>query len=373
MAKGIQHITTTCLVLILLLSACKPDKPEDMIDPNDLTDIDYAPVPYNLEVPDVFPTLVMPDDNPLTVEGVQLGRRLFYDPILSGDNTKSCSSCHLREHGFADITAGSEGIDGIVGDRNSMSLLNLAFIDNGFFWDGRANNLEEQAFDPVVNPIELHDTWENVEERLRAHDDYPERFRKAFGIESKIEITSDLVTKALAQFERIMVSGGNSKYDQFLRPNSGVFPSDSELNGYDMFFDISPDLPDAECGHCHGGPLLTTSEYFNNGLDPAPDLNDFPDKGRGDVTGVLFDNGKFRAPSLRNIALTAPYMHDGRFETLEEVVEHYNSGGHYADNLDPLITPLNLTEQQIQDIVNLLHTFTDTTYLQNEDLTNPFE
>jgi cytochrome c peroxidase len=358
-----HHIIIINVVLIFCLSSCKDD--------NDLTEIEYNPISYNLEVPEIFPIFVVPEDNSLTEAGVQLGRRLFYDPILSADNTMSCSSCHLREHGFADITAGSTGIDGITGDRNSMSLLNLAFIDNGFFWDGRADNLEEQALEPITNPIELHDDWVNVEDRIREHDDYPERFRKAFGITNKTEITSDLVTKALAQFERIMVSGGDSKYDKIL--TGEIFPSDSEFNGYDMFFDVSPDLPDAECGHCHGGPLLTTSEYFNNGLDPASDLNDFPDKGRGDITGVLFDNGKFRAPSLRNIALTAPYMHDGRFETLQEVVEHYNSGGHYADNLDPLIGNLGLNEEQIQDIVNLLHTFTDTTYLQNEDLTNPFE
>jgi len=236
--------------------------------------------------------------------------------------------------------------------------------------DGSITTLEAQAIEPVINPIELHEDWGNVEDKLRDHDTYPEMFRKAFGIEHKGDITKELAAKAIAQFEKIIISGGNALIDRILRGDT--FPSDSQFNGYDMFNDISPDLPDAECGHCHNGPLLTTNDYFNNGLDGVSDLNDFEDLGRGEVTDYIFDNGKFRAPSLRNIALTAPYMHDGRFETLEEVIDHYNSGGHYADNLDPLITELNLNDEQKQDIINLLHTFTDTTYLQNPDLLSPF-
>lgn len=356
----ILSILITCSIL-----ACKKDSTD-----NDLSGIEYNPEPYNVNIPQGFPALVIAEDNPLTQEGVQLGRRLFYDPILSADNSMSCSSCHKREHGFADDVALSVGIDGIEGERNAMSLLNVGFFDTGLNWDGSSDFLENQALEPVENPVELHEDWANVEEKLRAHDDYPARFRKAFGITNKNEITKELAAKALAQFQKIIISGGNSKYDKTL--TGEIFPSDSELNGYDMFNDISPDLPDAECGHCHTGPLLTTNEYFNNGLDGVSDLNNFPDIGRGAVTDYIFDNGKFRAPSLRNIVLTAPYMHDGRFETLEEVMEHYNSGGHYADNLDPLITNLNLSDDDIQDIIDLLHTFTDTTYLQNPDLTNPF-
>ncbi len=366
MSRVQLHIIGCLLLGLLLVSSCRKDK-----DNGDLTDIPYdVPEPYNLDIPEGFPDLVANSDNPLTEPGVQLGRRLFYDPILSADGTMSCSSCHKREKGFADDVPTSLGIDGIPGTRHAMSLLNVGFFENGLNWDGSIATLEEQAIEPVINPVELHDDWGNVEEKLRNHPDYPERFRAAFGISNKSEITKELATKAIAQFEKIIVSGGNSRFDRALRGE--IFFTDSEFNGYDMFFDISPDFPDAECGHCHTGPLLTTNDYFNNGLDGVDDLNNFEDIGRGAVTDYIFDNGKFRAPSLRNIALTAPYMHDGRFQTLEEVLDHYDSGGHYAENLDPLILNLGLTEEQKQDIINLLHSFTDTTYLENPDLTNPF-
>ncbi len=351
------------LFIIIVVSSCKND--------DDLTDIDYNPIPYTLEIPAHFPTLEIPSDNPMTVEGVQLGRRLFYDPILSADNTMSCSSCHKLEHNFTDGNSTSEGIDGIAGRRSAMSLENIAFFYNGLAWDGKHMTLEEQALEPVTNEIELHNTWGNVIEDLKNHDDYPTRFRKAFGIESIDDITKELAAKAIAQFERIIISNGNSKYDQI--ESGSIFPSDAEFNGFDMYFDLSIDTPDAECSHCHGGVLLTTNEYINNGLDEAIDLTSFNDLGRGEVTGYLFDNGKFRVPSLRNIALTAPYMHDGRFQTLEEVIDHYNSGGHYAENRDPLIQPLGLTEQNKSDLITFLHTLTDTTYLSNPDLSNPFE
>ncbi len=352
------------LLCIIIVFSCENDD-------NDLKDIPYNPQPYVLNLPDIFPQMEVPPDNPLTQEGVQLGRRLFYDPILSADNSMSCSSCHQLQHNFTDGKATSIGIDGIAGNRSAMSLENVGLFYNGIMWDGRFNTLEEQALEPVNNPIELHNDWGNVVEELKADDDYSERFRKAFGIESRDEITKELAAKAIAQFERIIVSSGNSRYDQFLRGD--IFPTDSEFNGYDMFFDLSTDTPDAECSHCHNGPLLTTNEYINNGLTPSSDLLDFPDAGRGAVTEYLFDNGKFRVPSLRNIALTAPYMHDGRFQTLEEVIDHYNSGGHYADNLDPLIYNLGLTEQNKEDLLAFLHSLTDTTYLSNPDLSNPFE
>ncbi len=356
------------LLIPFSLLACKEDPPEVQ---GDLIDIPYTPVDFVPEIPASFPMLEVPPDNPLTVEGVELGRRLFYDPILSADGSLSCSSCHKPEFGFSDPFPTSIGVDGVAGTRSSMSLLNVGFFYNGLAWDGIHPSLEAQASEPVVNPVELHENWDNVVEKLRLHPDYPERFRKAFGIEDSSEISEELATKAIAQFERTIISGGNSRYDKALRGE--IFFTDAEANGYDMFFDISPDMPDAECGHCHTGPLLSVNDYFNNGLDEALDLNDFPDLGRGAVTGSIFDNGKFRAPTLRNIALTAPYMHDGRFQTLEEVIDHYDSGGHYADNLDPLIYNIGLTEDQKADLLAFLLTFTDTTYLQNEALLSPFE
>ena len=181
-----------------------------------------------------------------------------------------------------------------------------------------------------------------------------------------------MAAKAIAQFERILISSGNSKFDRVFLRGEG-FPDDEEENGYDMFFDTTPELPDAECGHCHNTPYITTGEFFNNGIQDVNSLEDFPDKGLGAITGVLQDNGKFRAPSLRNIELTAPYMHDGRFETLEEVIDHYNSGGHLADNLDPLIRPLLLTEEQKNNLVLFLKTLTDEEFVNNPLFQNPFE
>lgn len=310
----------------------------------------------------------------MTKDGVALGRMLFYDPILSADSTMSCSSFHLPEHGFTDNLAVSIGVAEEAGSRSSMSLTNAAYLTNGLFWDGRRNTLEGQALDPVTDPLELLDDWDNVEKKLRRHADYPAQFRKAFGIESKLEITRELATQALAQFERILISG-NSKFDKHRKGE--LFLDDSELNGMIMFFDsgqqLGIDLPDAECAHCHNEPLLTNNDYFNNGLDVAEVPEDFVDPGRGEVTSKVSDYGRFRAPTLRNIALTAPYMHDGRFETLEEVIEHYNSGGHPSYNKDPLIRPLNLTEEQKQDLLNFLKALTDEEFINNPEYKNPFE
>ncbi|MCB0644771.1 MAG: cytochrome C peroxidase, partial [Phaeodactylibacter sp.] len=352
------YLLSTGILFALILAACGDD---EMIDPNppiggdiDLTDIPYSPQPYNLVIPDSFPPMSIPADNPLTEAGVQLGRFLFYDPILSGDSSLACVGCHLIEGSFTDNQAVSKGITGETGTRSAMSLLNVGFYNNGLFWDGRAQTLEEQALLPVEDPIEMHALWPDVVDKLKTHPDYPERFRKAFGIEKASEITKELTAKALAQFERIIISSGTSRFDKrFLYLNPTVDLSDSEQRGFDMFFDEpnSP-LPDAQCFHCHGGVLFTTNEYFNNGLQEAATLNDFGDPGRGAVTGNLIDNGKMRAPTLRNIMHSAPYMHDGRFATMEEVLDFYNEGVHYADNLDDnLIPEMGLSESEKQDII----------------------
>jgi len=288
----------------------------------------------------------------------------------------SCATCHGIEGSFTDNLALSPGITGELGRRSSMSLLNVGFNTNGLFWDGRVQTLEEQAFLPIEDPIEMHSTWEESVKRLKRHPDYPERFRKAFGIANSGEITADLTVKAIAQFERILISSGTSRYDKrFIYLNPTVDLTEGEQNGFDMFFDEpTSDLPDAQCFHCHGGVLLTTNEYFNNGLQEAATLNDFNDPGRGTVTGNLIDNGKMRAPTLRNIMLTAPYMHDGRFATMEEVLDFYNEGVHYADNLDEnLIPEMGLTEQMKADLIEFMHMFTDTAFVNNPAYKNPFE
>ena len=307
---------------ILGIAACSEDDPPptEML----LTDIPYEPIPFAIEYPIytqliddrevIIPQMPIPEDNPLTVDGIELGRHLFYDNILSGDNTMSCSSCHLPEASFTDNLAVSTGIDGIAGTRSSMSLLNIGFFDNKFFWDGRSETLEKQALLPVEDEIELHTTWQEVVPKLQESELYPTLFRKAFGILKKEDINKELAAKAIAQFERSIYSF-ESKFDQYLKGE--IFLSDDELYGFEMYID-APGVTDAQCAHCHNLPLMTSNDYFNNGLQEANTIFDFADNGRGAVT-VAAENGFFKAPTLRNIELTAPYMHNGIYQTVEEV------------------------------------------------------
>lgn len=364
--------------LFITLFACQDDEQmtveECLEQPGDLEAIPYEPQPYEVVVPDSFPPLVIPEDNPLTYDGIQLGRHLFYDPILSGDSTLACAGCHFPEAGFTDNKALSKGIQGIEGSRSAMSLVNIGFENAGLFWDGRVATLEEQALVPVEDPIEMHHLWPDALESLRNHPTYPEMFRKAFGITDRSEMTKELAAKAIAQFERIIISG-NSKFDKIRYDNDPFvdFTSD-EFAGFQMFFDESFALPDAQCFHCHNAPLFTVEDFFNNGLQEAADLNSFEDPGRGAVTGALIDNGKFRPTTLRNITLTAPYMHDGRLETIEDVIDFYSDDVHYSDNLDVnLNAPLGLTETERSQVIAFLHTLVDTSYLDNPLVTNPFK
>lgn len=369
---------------IVALAQCRKEEPVTACG-IDLRSILYKPTAYTILKPAHFPQIPVPADNPMTSEGVQLGRRLFYDPILSADSTMSCSSCHLPQGSFTDNKAVSTGIDGIAGRRSSMSLLNIAYANNGLFWDGRSRSLEDQALKPVEDPVELHDLWPNVVDKLKSHPTYPELFRKAFGIERSCDITKELTAKALAQFERILISSGTSTYDRYALGDVDAL-DDKELDGKLMFFDEGQDvnLPDAQCFHCHGSITLSGNNYFNNGLDSVASLQDFKDKGRGEISGNPTDNGKFRAPTLRNIALTAPYMHDGRFPTLEAVLEHYNGNGKGVSNEDPFVRQIGfplggselhysgLSNYQKQAIIKFLHTLTDTTFINNPDIQNPF-
>lgn len=372
-----QHTYLYLFFFCLFFSCKKESKPD--VNPNpttpefkDLSTIPYSPIPVALPILNPLPPMDIPVDNPLTEDGIALGRFLFFDPILSGNEKMACADCHLPKGGFTDNLALSTGVDGIEGLRSSMSLINSGYFTKGLFWDGRIQTLEEQALLPVEDVIELHNEWENVEEKLQAHNDYPIRFRKAFGINTTEEITKELAVKAIAQFERSLVSA-NSKYDRVIRGEE--FFEDNELTGFELFFDEPNGLPDAECGHCHNAPLFTVNQYFNNGIDSVGSLEEFKDKGLGAITNNRFDNGKFRAPSLRNIALTAPYMHDGRFQTLEEVIDHYNEGAHFSDNIDPLIMTkgLGLSDQHKKDLVAFLHTLTDTSFVNNPAFQNPFE
>jgi cytochrome c peroxidase len=323
----------------------------------------YIPVPYNLEIPILFAERliapIIPANNPLTEEGVALGKKLFFDSILSGDGSQSCASCHNPKKAFTDQQQFSDGIQGKFGKRNAMPLFNLAWnFDERFAWDGKEFGLEEQALEPVSNPIEMHANWKKVADRLQQNKAYPNLFFKAFGT-SKID--SILVTKAIAQFERTLISG-NSKFDQFLREETTLTPE--EQNGFDVFMDEAK----GDCFHCHGSdnnPLWTDNKFHNNGLDAT-----FQDIGLAEVTGNPNDNGKFKSPSIRNLAFTAPYMHDGRFTTLEEVIAHYSEGLKKSATIDPLMKNVNkggvqLSTRDKTDLKAFLLTLSDNDFNSN--------
>lgn len=346
----------------MLFFACEKEVPPG--DGPGHPDLIYDPIPYQLAIPAYFPEMEIPADNPLTAEGVLLGQMLFYDPILSGDSTLSCAGCHKQEFAFSDENRFSTGIDGLQGDRQAMPVMNIGWVGD-LFWDGRADRVEAQALGPVENPIEMHETWPNAMEKLRRHPDYPSLFFYAFGT---WDINEEHAAKAIAQFERILISA-NSRFDKkfYLLDTDPFLLTDEEANGYSIF-----NTEKGDCFHCHGGCLLTDNLFHNNGLDASS-----ADEGLGKVTGKATDRGKFKTPTLRNIALTAPYMHDGRFETLEEVVDFYSSGLQFSETIDPLMKHvhrggLQLTAQEKSDLVAFLHTFTDTAFINKKEFSSPF-
>ncbi|MEE9371880.1 MAG: cytochrome c peroxidase [Saprospiraceae bacterium] len=350
--------------IIILFASCGKDDPvmpQPMPEPDCPGDWVHAPSSYSLEIPKSLPKMNIPSNNVMTIQGVALGRLLFYDPILSGDNTLACAGCHLQENGFTDPDQFSEGIDGDLGDRNAMQIINLGYA-NKLFWDGRVEGLENQALEPVENPVEMHETWPNAISELADHNDYPKLFYEAFGT---CVISKELAAKALAQFERTLISG-NSKFDKVTIGGMGVFFTDEELNGFDIFFTEKGD-----CFHCHGGALFTDNEFHNNGLDSI-----ILDLGLENATENIHDRGKFKAPTLRNIELTAPYMHDGRFKTLEEVIDFYSDNLQFSETLDPLMK--NVSEGGIQlspkektELLAFLKTLTDRDFVTNENFSTP--
>lgn len=336
------------------------------------------PTAFSFDLPLHFSNVKysIPADNPLTNQGVELGRMLFYDKVLSRNNTISCASCHQQQFAFTDNLPLSIGINGKLGKRNSMSIVNLVFQDSTFFWDGRARDLEHQTLFPIVDPVEMDENMENVVLKLKNTSVYPRKFKEAFGTEN---INSDLIFKALAQFERSIIST-NSKFDQYIMGK--VQLTAQEKNGFNLFKthpEPSFGLRGGNCGDCHNTVnfIEQVANFRNNGLDAT-----FTDEGRKIVTGKGFDAGKFRIPSLRNIALTAPYMHDGRFKTLEEVLDHYNEHIQKSTTLDPLIiaasnkikgTSLSLTQKEKEDIIAFLHTLTDQDLINNTQYSDPFK
>jgi cytochrome c peroxidase len=310
----------------------------------------------------------------ITNDGARLGRVLFYDPRLSINHTVSCASCHFQEHAFADAgKEGSIGMSGAVTDRNSPGINNVAFKHN-LFWDSRVKSLPEMVAQPVANHVEMGmEGTEQVAKRLKNVDFYPDLFEKAFGDKS---ITASRVESALSQFLASMVSS-NSKYDEGAKTNFANF-SASELHGKDIFF-----KQENRCNTCHTAPLFASPD--------APFVGYYGDDKRGAANIGLdvnyadngFRNGEFCIPSLRNIALTAPYMHDGRFKTLEEVVEHYNSGIKQHPFLDFNLTTnnqaggtpkkLNFTAEDKADLVAFLLTLTDKSLVTDPKFSDPFK
>jgi cytochrome c peroxidase len=321
-----------------------------------------AGTPARLQISARLPKVNLPADNLATVEGVALGQRLFHETRLSRNNQISCASCHQRENAFSDPARFSLGVDGRLGKRHAMPLFNLAW-QKDFFWDGRVTGLRHQVLHPIQDTNEMAASLERVVSGLQRHDEYPKLFQKAFGDRT---VTSERIGLALEQFLLTLVSQ-DSRFDRAARGEMEL--TDAERRGLALFItenDPARGLRGADCFHCHGGNLFTSGAFANNGLDST-----FADPGRYAVTKNEADRGKFRVPSLRNVALTAPYMHDGRFATLEDVVEHYNSGVRPSSTLDPNLAKhpnlgLSLSESDKKDLVAFLRTLTDESFLKSQ-------
>ena len=330
--------------------------------------IEIAPnaTPYRFTFADYFPRPDLPLDNPLTGEGVALGSRLFFDRRLSAGNSESCATCHNPRLAFSQPRRFSRGVDGNIGIRNAMALENLAWKDS-FFWDGRAATLREQVLQPIQNPIEMHESLSTAVAKISADTDYHRLFASAFG---SPDITSDKIARALEQFLLVQVSF-DSKFDHVI--NGAARFTDEERRGFVLFnteYDPYHGQYGADCFHCHGGPLFQSQSFANNGLDTA-----FRDLGRFNVTKRAGDEGIFAVPSLRNVAVTVPYMHDGRFRTLEEVVEHYCTGMKRSPTLDPNLAKhpdggVPLSAEDKRALVVFLKTLTDARFLPPESPVN---
>lgn len=314
---------------------------------------------YNLVVPPGLPPPPLPPDNPLTNEGVALGLRLFNEPKLSENNTLSCAGCHRPTDAFSDEgNVVSKGITGQFGTRNAPALFNLIYQPS-FFWDGRSPTLRAQCLQPIQNPIEMDSTLNEVVTKLNRDRTYVLQFEKAFGTSG---INSTRIGLALEQYE-ITLLCGYSKYDLFLQ-GKATFTA-QEQRGLNVF--VTPFNPKqgqfgGDCARCHGGPLMSDFQFRNNGLDASPQ-----DPGREDVTGLAADIGKFKTPSVRNLTASGPYMHDGRFATLAEVVQHYSSGIVQSATLDPGLARepggVQLSASDQAALVAFLETLTDPQFI----------
>lgn len=361
------HYSTILLLAFVSLSiffSCKKDEVKPVVAPvSGILSLNLPATPLQYEINDGPAHLLSalanhnnsPANNPITNDGATLGRVLFYDRLLSSNQTVSCSSCHLQENAFADPISVSEGFNGQFTRRNSMSLVNLIMYDREkMFWDERADNLEDQVLHPIQDPIEMGLTLETLVSRLEGTDYYAILFENAFGDST---ITTDRVSKALSQFLRSMVSY-QSKYDRVLTGDD-VFTA-SEANGQVMYNTVGSQQG---CVSCHGGDLVDADSYnFQIGQQPTiVGSNDLSDLGIFEITGNPSDSLRFKVSSLRNIELTAPYLHDGSVATLEDL---FATGSPHN---------FGMNASQSADLIAFLKTLTDYEFIQDERFSSPFE
>ncbi|MEZ4808506.1 MAG: cytochrome c peroxidase [Flavobacteriales bacterium] len=318
---------------LLLLSACRKD-------PALVTD--EAATPFPLQLPVGLPFPPVNEDNPLTLASVKLGKALFFDPRLSRDGTISCASCHHPDRAFSDTVAVSTGIEGRLGVRNAPTLANVAYLST-FFRDGGVPTLEQQVIAPVQDPLEMDHQIQEAAAALRAVEPYASLSMEVYGK----PMDAWVVTRAIANYERTLISGW-SRFDRFRQGDASAL-TPSEQNGWELFSSEA-----LNCTACHNGFDLTDGSFRNIGQYAV-----YADPGRGRITFLPEDEGKFKVPTLRNVALTAPYMHDGAMATLEEVVDHFASGGMEHPNKSPEMTNFALTAQERIDLIAFLHTLND--------------
>lgn len=365
--KSLCYITI--VLLLIFMAGCKNNSLVSWIEsgPDSL----YVGKKFVIEKPFRFPPITNKYADSLTFEGVELGRRLFYDKHLSADGKKSCASCHLLQYALSDSGNAKSNNETGLTKRNAPALQNLLW-NSSFFWDGKLGKLDVQANDATHNELAMN--ADITISYLKADDIYSGLFKKAFGRPG--DITEYKIDKALQQFMLTMISC-NSKFDRFKKGRERL--TDAEQRGFNIF---STDT--GGCFRCHnsnGGYtlLLTDSKFRNNGLDSVDNAYQYPDSGRGGVTHTISDYGKFKVPSLRNVALTGPYMHDGRLKTLRQVVDFYSDSTRLSPSVDPIILFLfkgkearHFTLQQKMDLVAFLSTFTDSSFIQNKALSDPF-
>lgn len=345
------------LIGLMLLVGCNDNEPYEDVPQDENTNTIAEDFFLEVEIPANFPAMTYDlSTNPPTQNGFVLGKKLFYDGRLASDGVVSCGFCHIQSFAFTHHThITSHGVDGIIGKRNAQPIQNMAFMDE-FMWDGAAGHLDAQPIIPLTSEFEMNETVTNVIEKLKADPEYVTLFAAAFNNQ---EVNPDNMLKALSQF-MVMMTSAESKFDRFER-GDGTTLTESETLGKAVF--------DNKCASCHAGTLFTDQSYRNNGL---PMDSDFMDIGRERVTGLATDNRKFKVPSLRNIEITFPYMHDGRIPTLAGVLDFYASGMVDSETLDPIFRQADgslgipLSETEKEQLLAFLRTLTDDNFLLDE-------